>query len=290
MSDNQYDEQQIESENYLEEQQNVETNIEHMLDTKPSESESESSEPGLLSSSSSSSSSCSSDSSSETDSSDSDSDDEGPSRWQHWKRWEGPWYKKNKNNIIVPRTGEKVNLLSCDSDVPIEISIEAVMGSSFIYNMLNDLGMDSNVPIPIVNTTSEIIKYIVEYLEYLYDNPKPEEWDINEKQIFTEWEENYILMVHEKLDITNLATNYNDIKISLQLYCKKLDNLCITANFLDIKPLLKLCTCKFAKILEQIPPKHMGLWCQELFGTANDHSPEEYEKMIEEHEKYFGDQ
>ena len=193
-------------------------------------------------------------------------------------------------NKIVPRTGEKVKLMPWDNTIPIEISIEAVTASSTINNMLCDLDATTEFPIPILNTTTEIVKKIVIYLEYLYDNPKNEEWNINEKQTFTEWEEDFILLDHEKLDIENLATIYNDIKLSLKLYCVNLDNLCITANFLDIKPLLKLCAYKFAKILEQIPPKYMGLWCQELFGTANDHPESEYQKMMEEHEKYFGDQ
>lgn len=227
-----------------------------------------------------------------SDTSDSDgSGDDGPSKWQHWDRWQGPWYKKDKmNKTIIPRSGTKINLVPSDNTEPIEISKEVITLSSTINNMLQDFTTDVTTPIPLFNVPSETAKKIVEYLEYLYDNPKNEEWDMNEKQSSTDWEEKFILLECEDFDIFNLVKNYQDIKLNLKLYCSKLDSLCLAANFLDIKPLLKLCVNRFAKILEQIPPEHMGPWCQELFGTANDHIEEDYKTMMETHEKYFGDQ
>lgn len=192
-------------------------------------------------------------------------DDTGPSKWQHWKRWQGPWHKKDMTPIL--RKGLMINLISCDSEIPISISIEAVALSSTIQNMLNDLEMDTTTPIPITNTSYKITQKIAEYLEYLYDNPKDDDWDINTPQEFTDWE-------LEFGDVDHVT----------------LDNLCLTANYLDIKPLLKLCCKKIAQILEKIPPKEMGIRCAELFGTANDIPENEYNKMLEEHEKYFGDQ
>ena len=202
-------------------------------------------------------------------SSSSDSDeDTGPSKWQHWKRWEGPWYKKGQmEKIIIPRSGKKILLLPSDNPNPNEISIEAVANSSTIQNMLDDLGNESNVPIPLVNTTNNILILVIKYLEYLYDFPKDEEWDINTKQEFTEWEKEFI-------DVDHIILN----------------DLCLTANFLDIKPLLKLSCNGIAKILEKIPPENMGKVCQVMFGTANDIPEDEYKQMIQDHKKYFGDQ
>jgi len=202
-------------------------------------------------------------------SSSSDSDeDTGPSKWQHWKRWEGPWYKKGQmEKIIIPRSGKKILLLPSDNPNPNEISIEAVANSSTIQNMLDDLGNESNVPIPLVNTSGNILVLVIKYLEYLYDFPKDEEWDINTKQEFTEWEKEFI-------DVDHIILN----------------DLCLTANFLDIKPLLKLSCNGIAKILEKIPPENMGKVCQVMFGTANDIPEDEYKQMIQDHKKYFGDQ
>jgi len=202
-------------------------------------------------------------------SSSSDSDeDTGPSKWQHWKRWEGPWYKKGQmEKIIIPRSGKKILLLPSDNPNPNEISIEAVANSSTIQNMLDDLGNESNVPIPLVNTSGNILILVIKYLEYLYDFPKDEEWDINTKQEFTEWEKEFI-------DVDHIILN----------------DLCLTANFLDIKPLLKLSCNGIAKILEKIPPENMGKVCQVMFGTANDIPEDEYKQMIQDHKKYFGDQ
>ncbi len=197
-----------------------------------------------------------------------DSDDEGPSKWQHWKKWEGPWYKKGKmDRTPIPRCGKKISLVSATSDEPIEISIEAIMNSTTLQNMLNDFSNETNTPIPIMNTSTDILIRVVKYLEYLYDFPKDEEWDINVKQEFSEWEETFI-------DVDHIILN----------------DLCLTSNFLDIKPLLKLSCRGIAKILEKIPPEKMGKMCQELFGTANDIPEDEYKQMMEANEKYFGDQ
>lgn len=218
-----------------------------------------------IKSSSSSEESLSSESSSDSTSSDSDT---GPSKWQHWKRWEGPWYKKGQmEQIIVVRSGKKIMLLPCDSDNPNEVSIEAITNSSTIHNMLDDLGTEMNMPIPLTNTTSNILTLVVQYLEYLYDFPKISDWDINTKQEFTQWEKEFI-------DVDHVTLN----------------DLCLTANFLDIKPLLKLSCNGIAKILEKIPPEKMGKVCQEMFGTANDIPEDECKQMMEDHEKYFGDQ
>jgi S-phase kinase-associated protein 1 len=221
----------------------------------------------LLSSSSSTSSTASSSSSSSEDSSDSDVD-QGPSRWQHWEKWQGPWYKKNMlNNKIIPRSGKTVNLLPCDSDNTISISMEAVALSPTIQNMINDFGTDNTSPIPLVEITTITAKKIVEYLEYLYDNPKNTDWNINTKQEFSDWEKQF------------REVDYN-----------LLDDLCLASNFLDIKPLLKLCCNRIAMILENIEPENMGHTCAELFGTANDIPEDEYKQMMEDHDKYFTSQ
>ena len=190
----------------------------------------------------------------------SDSTDNGPSKWQHWDRWQGPWYNNQIEKVVVPKTGKTISIKSCDSEKLIIISYEAAMLSSTLKCMLMDLG-DIGEVIPI-DYKYDVLMNVINYLEYLYDNPKNE--DDNEE---TEFE-----LVYLKFDY------------------KVLNDVCLLANYLDVKSLLKLCCKGLARILESIPVEEIGLRCQEMFGTANDIPIDEYKMMMEEHEKYFGDQ
>jgi S-phase kinase-associated protein 1 len=194
----------------------------------------------------------------------SEDDETKPSKWQHWKRWTGPETIKDK--IIEPRTGKKIKLLPCDSNDNIDISFEAYALSETLLNMSNDVDMSNgnDICIPLVEINIATTKKIVEYLEYLYDNPKDSDWDINTKQEFSVWEQSF-----RELDY------------------QMLDDLCMASNYLDIKPLLKLCCNRIAMMLEGIKPIDMGQVGHDSFGTDNDIPAEEYNKIVEENEKYF---
>lgn len=196
----------------------------------------------------------------------SEDDDTKPSKWQQWNRWTGTETIKDK--IIVPRTGKKIKLLPCDSNDNIDISFEALALSGTLLNMSNDVDMsnDNYICIPLVEINFATTKKIVEYLEYLYDNPKDSDWDINTKQEFSVWEQSF-----RELDY------------------QMLDDLCMASNYLDIKPLLKLCCNRIAMMLEGIKPLDMGKVGHDKFGTDNDIPVDEYNKIIEENEKYFVD-
>lgn len=195
----------------------------------------------------------------------SEDDETKPSKWQHWDRWTG--IETIKDKVIEPRTGKKIKLLPCDSNDTIDISFEAFIMSGTLLNMINDVDMNNDdINIPLIEINMVTAKKIVEYLEYLYDNPKDSDWDINTKQEFSMWEQSF-----RELDY------------------QLLDDLCMASNYLDIKPLLKLCCNRIAMILEGIKPIDMGKVGNEQFGTDNDIHVDEYNKIIEENEKYFVD-
>lgn len=199
------------------------------------------------------------------ESSTSDSEEIAPSKWQHWDPWVGPWYKGDKIVVNNVRSGKIVKLVAHDNENIISVSYEALLLSVTIKNLLEDTEFDINNIIPFNDVSYVILNKIVEYLEWLFDHPKHDEWNINKNEEFSNWEREFI----------NIDYNI-------------LNDLCMASNYLDIKPLLKLTCNKIAKILSSIPPEEIGKKCQKYFKTANDINEEDYKQIMDDHSKYFG--
>ena len=95
-----------------------------------------------------------------------------------------------------------------------EVETKAAFRSITIKNMVEDTGLDINVPVPMVDS-STLVK-VIEYLKY---HQRAEEETIPEDEQ-TRWDKDYIKVDDETLFNTILAANYLDIKPLLDLTCK----------------------------------------------------------------------
>ena len=95
-----------------------------------------------------------------------------------------------------------------------EVETKAAFRSITIKNMVEDTGLDINVPVPMVDS-STLVK-VIEYLKY---HQQAEEETIPEDEQ-TRWDKDYIKVDDETLFNTILAANYLDIKPLLDLTCK----------------------------------------------------------------------
>ena len=95
-----------------------------------------------------------------------------------------------------------------------ELETKAAFRSITIKNMVEDTGLDINVPVPMVDS-STLVK-VIEYLKY---HQRAEEETIPEDEQ-TRWDKDYIKVDDETLFNTILAANYLDIKPLLDLTCK----------------------------------------------------------------------
>jgi S-phase kinase-associated protein 1 len=95
-----------------------------------------------------------------------------------------------------------------------------------IKNMLEDLGMEDDSPIPLTNVSSEITQKVFEFCEYIYFNPEEmmllQEWNNDKAHVLhlPLWFAQYINIDHKKVIKVILATNYLDIPMLLNFCCK----------------------------------------------------------------------
>jgi len=95
-----------------------------------------------------------------------------------------------------------------------EVETKTAFRSITIKNMVEDTGLDINVPVPMVDS-STLVK-VIEYLKY---HQQAEEETIPEDEQ-TRWDKDFIKVDDETLFNTILAANYLDIKPLLDLTCK----------------------------------------------------------------------
>jgi len=95
-----------------------------------------------------------------------------------------------------------------------EVETKAAFRSITIKNMVEDTGLDINVPVPMVDS-STLVK-VIAYLKY---HQRAEEETVPEDEQ-TRWDMDYIKVDDEMLFNTILAANYLDIKPLLDLTCK----------------------------------------------------------------------
>jgi len=157
-------------------------------------------------------------------------------------------------------SGQNVKLQPSDNqDSPIEVPIEVANMSVTIKNMLEDLGSTTDVPIPLHNVSSKILKKVVEYCTHHVQHPTPKSDSKDEKKTddIIPWDKEFCTV--------DQATLFE---------------LILAANYLDIKPLLDL-TCKtVANMIKGKTPEEI----RKTFNIKNDFTPEEEEKVRKENE------
>eukprot|EP00842_Homolaphlyctis_polyrhiza_P004977 jgi/Hompol1/5480/HPOL_000919-RA len=122
-----------------------------------------------------------------------------------------------------------VKLSSSDAQeftVPKEIACQSVL----IKNMLEDLGEDSDAPIPLPNVSGAILQKVIEFATHHKDDapPAPEDESKNiakSSEDIDEWDREFIKVDQGTLFEIILAANYLDMKALLDLGCKTVANM-----------------------------------------------------------------
>ena len=92
-----------------------------------------------------------------------------------------------------------------------------------------DIGGDDDVEIPLPNSTSNVLKKILEYCEYHKDELAPASEDesdrIKRTTDISDWDQRFLSVDQEMLFEIILAANYLDIRPLLDIGCKTVANM-----------------------------------------------------------------
>jgi S-phase kinase-associated protein 1 len=150
---------------------------------------------------------------------------------------------------------ESVDLtLKSQDGVTIEVKKDIAMHSELIQTMWSGDQTETEIPLP--NVRGEILKKVVEFMEYHHENPmkeieKPLK-SANMRDVVLEWDATFVEVDQEMLF-----------------------ELILAANYMDIKPLLDLTCAKVASMLKGKTPEQI----RKQFNIVNDFSPDEEEAV-----------
>lgn len=164
-------------------------------------------------------------------------------------------------------TGGKLKLQSQEGTI-FEVSRQVSFMSQLCKNMAEDLEEGDDPLIPLPNVEKEVLKKIIDYMEYHHEEPAAEiERPLKTRleDIICEWDRGF-------LDEISTEDRVMLFKVILG------------ANFMDIKDLLDLTCAKVASLIKGKTPEEI----REMFGIENDFTPEE-EQAIKEENKWCED-
>lgn len=152
-----------------------------------------------------------------------------------------------------------IKLESNDNKI-FEVKKEIAEKSLTIKNMLDDLDDENeNDIIPLMNVKGDILKKVIEFCEYWYNN----ESDMTNIDTYT-----------VKEDLSKWEINFCYVDQGT------LFDLILAANYLDIKPLLDLTCLTVALMIQDNSIEEI----RKKFGIENDFTAEEEKKIMEENE------
>ncbi|KAI8927235.1 Skp1 family, dimerization domain-containing protein [Entophlyctis helioformis] len=152
--------------------------------------------------------------------------------------------------------------LTSSDGITLQVSKEVAIQSILIKNMLEDLGDETDAPIPLPNVSGHILAKVIEFATHHKDDA-PVAAEEEGKNVtkssddIDEWDKEFINVDQGTLFEIILAANYLDMKNLLDLGCKTVANM--------IK----------GKTVEEI---------RKTFNIVNDFTPEEEEQIRKENE------
>ena len=150
----------------------------------------------------------------------------------------------------------KVKLVTSEGEL-MEVDVEVASKSVLIKGMIDDSGVDEEIPLP--NVKRNILEKIITFCTHIKDNTPPE----IEKPLRSN-------------NLNDVTTPYYADFVNLEQ--EILFELILAANYLDIKPLLELACAKVASLIKNrsIPE------IRKFFNIENDFTPEEEAQIMEE--------
>ena len=151
-----------------------------------------------------------------------------------------------------------ITLVSSDGE-KFQINEKAARRSQLIRGVIDDFPDDPEVPLH--NVKSNILEKIIKYLEY-YKDTEPRE-------------------IERPLP----SNNYNECVDSwdyqfIDLELDQIFEIILSANYMDIKPLMELASSKVASIIKGKSPEDI----RKTFNIQNDFTPEEEAQIREENQ------
>jgi S-phase kinase-associated protein 1 len=151
-----------------------------------------------------------------------------------------------------------ITLVSSDGE-KFQINEKAARRSQLIKGVIDDFPDDPEVPLH--NVKSNILEKIIKYLEYYKDN-EPRE-------------------IERPLP----SNNFNDCIDAwdfqfIDLELDQIFEIILSANYMDIKPLMELASAKVASIIKGKTPEEI----RKTFNIQNDFTPEEEAQIREENQ------
>lgn len=156
-------------------------------------------------------------------------------------------------------SNQKVQLISADG-VSYEVDVVVAQQSQLLKHMMEDIDGDF-LEIPVPNVQSNVLKKVLEYMEYHKEDPQS---NLSEDGI--------------------ARAKANDIcpwdQKFLQVDQEMLFEIILTANYLDIRPLLEVGCRTVANMIKNKSPEEI----RKTFNIQNDFTPEEEAQIRREHE------
>eukprot|EP00347_Sterkiella_histriomuscorum_P017320 403349837 len=151
---------------------------------------------------------------------------------------------------------QKVKLVTLEGEM-IEVEQEVISKSVLIKGMIDDSGVEEEIPLPSVK--KNILTKIIDFCSYIRDNAPPEiEKPLrsnNLNDVTTPWYAEFVNLDQEMLFEVILAANYMDIKALLELACAKVASMIKNKSIPEIR---------------------------KFFSIENDFTPEEEAQIMEE--------
>ncbi|KAG1579531.1 hypothetical protein G6F47_012781 [Rhizopus delemar] len=91
--------------------------------------------------------------------------------------------------------------------------------------MLEDIGDDSDAPIPLPNVNAKVLQKVIEWCTHHKEDNFNQEDDNNRNTEIDEWDKKFMEVDQETLFDIILAANYLDIKPLLEVGCKTVANM-----------------------------------------------------------------
>lgn len=152
-----------------------------------------------------------------------------------------------------------ITLVSADG-VSYEVEQKVVEQSLLLKNMIEDIGEDITV-IPVPNVQSNVLRKVLDYCEHHKNDPVSSTTDEGVARAKTSeispWDQKFLLVDQEMLF-----------------------EIIMTANYLDIRPLLEVGSRTVANMIKNKSPEEI----RKTFNIANDFTPEEEARIRREHE------
>ncbi|KHJ42806.1 Skp1 family, dimerization domain protein [Trichuris suis] len=175
----------------------------------------------------------------------------------------------------------KLRVVSSDGET-FEVEAECLKMSNTIRTMLEDLCIDESQaelePIPLMNVNAVILKKVIQWCAYHYDDPpmmNDDECKERRSDDINAWDAEFL-----KVD---QGTLFELILVGLVNQCLSKGSCCTTlnfkaANYLDIKGLLEVACKTVANMIKGKTPEEI----RRTFNIRNDFTPQEEEQIRKE--------